>query len=356
MNLKIVNYLIDIVFPNKIAILWIILLSITTCVLRILIPIITVMYQSMLFISINSSVQFCIIFGIAYLIINKFKFSMPSNLKIILFSGICGAVSSFLLVYTSNPSRTPAIFQSIIPGLSVIFSAIMTKIILKKEVQYRKILIFLSLFFQIGGIVILVIFISSEWDLMSIMWTSIYLISIIIRCLQNILQEKYMIMSDDKGINTKSTLMFYERVFQFVVIIMFSWLDFFIGYNDDMVGNFYQSMVMFGTEYQASLLFESFIFSYILLYIFSVYLNQISTNYNMITSTLTNPSVAIFFTIFPNLNPGIKFPLYATIISVSCSIIGVILWIQGEKIINDKKNEQTGLINQDNEQGKLINN
>src|SRR4029078_7535187 len=78
------------------------------------------------------------------------------------------------------------------------------------------------------------------------------------------------------------------------------------------------------------ILTQLFIFDCLFLFIISVYLNEISTNYNMILTNLTNQSVALFFTIFSNLNHGVHYPLSITILSMLCNIISVILWVKGE--------------------------
>ncbi|AYV78840.1 MAG: hypothetical protein Edafosvirus37_14, partial [Edafosvirus sp.] len=51
----------------------------------------------------------------------------------------------------------------------------------------------------------------------------------------------------------------------------------------------------------------------------------------MIASAIINPLTIVFFTIFDNLNSGIKYPLYVIIPGLFCSIIATILWIKGEK-------------------------
>ena len=72
------------------------------------------------------------------------------------------------------------------------------------------------------------------------------------------------------------------------------------------------------------------------MFMLGIYVNSISTNYTMITKVVISPSVAIFFTIFSDLNPGLKYPLWIVIVTVIASIISVILWLKGESKIEYK--------------------
>ncbi len=48
-------------------------------------------------------------------------------------------------------------------------------------------------------------------------------------------------------------------------------------------------------------------------------------------SIVINPSVALFFTLVPSLNPGIHYPLYCVILSQFFAITSMMLWIKGEQ-------------------------
>lgn len=388
-------------------------LTISSSAPKILAPLMAIKYQSILFINIMISLHFCVVFGAVYftmLAINwinsaekiqwnewkkwkelkEWRHLLPDQLKIIIIAGSTGSISSLLLMYASNPDRTPAVFQSIIPGVAVIPTAVLSFFLLKKQVKYNTYLIVSSILCQIGSVVILAIFVPSSWSITSIIWTIVYLFATILRCVQNIMQEKYLIESisqqviltsattsdfqdlitetddennvdlkrsssrltqpDSKKLNmTKITMIFYCRIVQFIVTLAFSWIDLFAGYSDNIGQNFIDSSKMFAHQYIAFLLFEGFIVSYLATYVFSVYTNEISTNYTIITSALTNPVLTIFFIIFPKLNTGITFPIYASIISVTLGVIGVILWIKGENNvpidntylpINDKSSDE----------------
>lgn len=356
--------------------------GITSCFLRILTPLIAMKFSSMLFVSINLAIHFLIVFGCSFFVYTfmnshvneysptakkkytKIKYiffrigsawrvaaTIPKNWKYIVYAGTFGALSSLMLVYTSNPKRTPVIFQTIIPGLAIIPSAILTKIFLKKNVQYVKKYIIPSFLLQIISIVLSMIPAQSEWHTIAIISTLTYFIGTVLRCFQNICQEKYIICNMENTTRSKFEILFFGRLTQFVVTLLFSWVDYFVGYDDHIINNIGTSSIQYVTSYSHFLLFEGFIVGYVLLYVFSVYLNAISTNFNMITSTLTNPSVAIFFIIFPNLNNGISLPLYYSIPSILCSVLSVLLWIYGEHHLskqNTKPEEEQKLIGEVN--------
>jgi hypothetical protein len=81
---------------------------------------------------------------------------------------------------------------------------------------------------------------------------------------------------------------------------------------------------------------QVFIFLWFLLFVLALFLNEISTNYTMILTNVTNQSVALFFIIFPQFNNGIKYPLFITLSSLAASLISVLFWINAEKIVEEK--------------------
>lgn len=62
-------------------------------------------------------------------------------------------------------------------------------------------------------------------------------------------------------------------------------------------------------------------------------------------TNLTNQSVALFFSIFPYLNNGIKAPLYILMPSLALNIISVTLWIYGEDTNHSDNNLKINEIN-----------
>jgi hypothetical protein len=109
------------------------------------------------------------------------------------------------------------------------------------------------------------------------------------------------------------------------------WIEYVIGYSNHPWKDFSHSVDMFLNAKMQFWFLQSFIFSFIILYAVSIYLNSISTNYNMITAVATNPATAIFFTVFPQFNDGIVIPIEYVIPGLICSVLSVIFWILGER-------------------------
>jgi len=122
-----------------------------------------------------------------------------------------------------------------------------------------------------------------------------------------------------------------------MTLILLFWLEYIFGYSDSPLTTFLNSFKTFFTNFEQTFLLELFIYDCLLLYVLSIHLNAISTNYNMILTNLTNQSVAIFFVIFPSLNNGIKHPVWIIMISLFFNIVSVCLWIRGEENVIIKK-------------------
>jgi hypothetical protein len=80
---------------------------------------------------------------------------------------------------------------------------------------------------------------------------------------------------------------------------------------------------------------QVFMLLWYLLFVLALFLNEISTNYTMILTNITNQSIALFFIIFPHLNEGIRYPLFITLSSMATSFVSVLFWINAEKIVDD---------------------
>lgn len=107
--------------------------TVTGSILNIIIPILTTQYESLYYILFVTSIEFLIIFGFLLLIFKKGKSLNPPKKIIIFFSGLFNALMGIFGVYTSNPDRTPIVMQTIITGLAIIPSVILTKFLLKKK-------------------------------------------------------------------------------------------------------------------------------------------------------------------------------------------------------------------------------
>lgn len=288
-------------------------------------------FESLFFILLMTSLQFVIFFGIAYLIIMKGKPELPDYKLIVILSGVFSALMSILKMYASNPARTPAVMQSILSGLSILPNVLMTKIILKKKVRYDKRFIIPSVILMLASIGISCIPIVSNWDIMAILWISLYILGIVSTSIYSVMQEKYFMETSDVTIKNKITIMFYTRLVHLIVVILCFWLEWVIGYSGSPLTEFADSVVSFFTNGKYVGYLEGFILAYVCFYVFSVLLNSISSNYNMMATIAIGPVIAIFFTAFPDLNPGIKYPWYVVVPALICSVVSIILWVIGEK-------------------------
>ncbi len=299
--------------------------------MAITVPILTMHYESLFYILFNNAIQLVIVFGIAYYFLNGKKFELPEYKKYVFQSGLYNAFMGITMVYAANPERTPPVLQALLNGLAIIPSVILTKYFLKKDVMYNYWFIIPSTLLLLASLTIPIAYMSHDFTWKSILWILLYTVGIIFRGSFNVMQEKYLTETQDGSLRNKMTLLFYTRLIQLFIIIPSFSLEYIIGYDQEPLQEFMSSIGQFFTDGIAFLLLELFVISYIMIYGFSIYLNNISTNYNMITTAAINPSVAIFFVIFSKLNTGIHFPLAIIISSLICSVLSVIFWIIGEK-------------------------
>lgn len=291
----------------------------------------SIYFESLFFILLMTSVQFVIFFGVAYLIVMKGKIQMPEYKLIVILSGVFSALMSILKMYASNPARTPAVMQSILSGLSILPNVLMTKLILKKTVRYDKRFIIPSVILMLASIGISCIPIVSSWDAMAALWITIYVLGIISTSVYCVMQEKYFIETADGSVKNKIVIMFYTRLVHLITVILFCWLEWVIGYSGSPLEEFGNSFIAFFTNGKDAGYLQGFIMAYLVFYTFSAWLNSISSNYNMMATIAVGPSIAIFFTAFPNFNPGIKYPWYVVIPALVCSVASIVLWVVGEK-------------------------
>lgn len=303
---------------------------ITSSCQHIVFPLIVSMFPSIYFILLITTLEGFFNFGISMLILNKGKFFNPKNKLTIFCIALFNTLMSFAFVYTISPIRTPVVLQSILLGTSIIFSVLLTKFLLKKEVKYIPKYIILSLILLFASVIVAVIPLFYHSTVMPSLWSIGYFCGVIFLSVTNILQEKYVMDTKDYSILNKVSLAFYINVFQIINIILLSWNEFFFGYSKDPIGAFKQSAYNFFTEPGKFFIIQLVIYDCLLLFFISIFLNVISTNYNMILTNLSNQSVAIFFGIFPQLNHGIKHSIELTVISLTMNVLSVFLWVKGE--------------------------
>lgn len=332
----------------------------TSAILSIIMPVLVPYYESIYFILVMTSLQFCIIFGILLLIVSKCKLSKPKNIKILAWSGFTNAMMAIFMIYSVDPSRTPIVIQCILSGAVILPSVIFTKHILNKKVIYDMYYIGPSIVCLIISIILSFVPLSSEWSPMAVVWIFIFAIGIVFRSLFSILQEKYIVDTKDYTFINKISLVFYSRVFQFLTMLLFYWLEYVMGYKKNSPQDeFVESITTFGTNISAFMLLEGFVLAYFASFIINVYLNVISTNYNMISSSAGNALTAVFFTIFSSLNNGFSFPLQYMIPCVLFSVMSIIFWIKGEtkiSYVNLNSDQQNRLLSPTEGENLLIEN
>lgn len=326
--------MIDIITGIKLPI-FMILVIVTGSIEHICIPLLVTYYQSLLFITLMIALQGCLNFFILFLIVTKGKIFIPKEKKSVIIAGILNAFMSMSFIYSANPERTPIIIQSIFLGLAVFPTVIFRKLLLNKQIKYERVFLipsiiclFLSVFFS----VLPVFNASSGFS----RWIGLYVMAIILLASDNVMQERYIYITNDNTFTNKIALAFYTSLVQIFVLIAMSWIEIPFGYNSDPFKIFYQSVITYFTSAKTTFLLQLFIYDCLFLYVASIYLNQISSNYNMILTNLTNQSVAIFFLIFPELNKGIEHTWGVTILSILFSLTGIILWIKSEKEVHEE--------------------
>lgn len=307
---------------------------ISSAAMGVITPLLTVHYSHMYFAILLMSGQLVIIFFIAMLIL---KFPRPRELRLLGIVGFLNAIMSVSMLYASRPDRTPVVLQAILPGTSIITSVTLTRYVLAKPVKYNFYYIVPSSILLIIAILMPFIYMfvieheahsnDVKFHVSQILWILLYVFGVSVRTASNIMQEKYMRETKDPSTANKVSLSFYTRIVSVIVISAFFWIDGLHALKQD--GD------TFIHDREALLLLESWVALYAVLYVASVYLNGISTNYNTVIGTAANPMVAIFFTIFSKLNPGIQYPLWITVPSLVASVTSALLWMQGDKVIEE---------------------
>ena len=324
-------------------------ITLTSSTMGILGPILVTYFKSDYFVVFATSFEFFIFFGLLYLFSVKNKVSPPEKCLIIQL-GLFNAIMAMSLLYASEPTRTPPVMQSTLTGLAVLPSAVMRRLTFNKDTLYHKMWTTLSCLLLLASLILSGIPLVEDWssnenDLWSIMWCFIYLFGVCARSYYNVIQEKYVRKTEygpgidlttKQKFDNKIILSFFSRIVMICIIMPMFGVDW-IGKNitqplTDFNESFYEGF----TTTHGGLLLQGFILCYFTLFFSAIYLNAISTNYHMILTAIANPTVALFFTIFPDLNPGIKYPWWIVISSLVCGIVSVAFWIKGESKIKKK--------------------
>ncbi|VBB17592.1 hypothetical protein YASMINEVIRUS_55 [Yasminevirus sp. GU-2018] len=116
--------------------------------------------------------------------------STKRKMVIVGVAGVCNALMSLLMVYATNPLHTPVLLQSAFSPMTMFFSVMMSKLLLKKSVQYNLRLIIPSMLCLVTSLVLPCVYISDEMSNMTIGWTVMYSLSLFFLATYNVLQEK----------------------------------------------------------------------------------------------------------------------------------------------------------------------
>lgn len=312
-------------------ILLILLVIVTGSIQHISVPILVTIYPSLYFIlvftSLHGLINFFIVLNI-YSCVKKIPLTKPKEIKLIGLAGIINALMSISFVYSSNPQRTPILVQSIFLGLAILPTVLLRRLILNRKTVYDWKWTGSSLVFLFSSIIVSISPLFSEGLAGFSPWILLYIFAIFLLGLDNVLQENYAVKTNDFSIFNKLRFATGTSFFQLITLILLCWLDPILGYNSETIDDIVQSLKMFA---QNPIYLELFIINCLILYVMLIQVNEISSNYNMILTTIMNQSVAIFFTLFPSFNNGLAFPIKITLTSLVLSGISVFLWIKGER-------------------------
>ncbi len=273
---------------------------------------------------------------------NKIKKFYPSNVRLVVYNGIFYGLSNIAIVYASDPKLTPIIVQAIFSGLGILPSCVLTKFYLKKNIRYNYKYIILSLMCVIASLLISIIPEYHNFQFDTFYWSMIFIFGIFCRTLSAIYQEKYFMITKDYTSHNKIINLFYARISQFITICLFFILGYILDYpNDHAPDDLYGSLLLYVSFGKTGILLQVFIIAYFLFCGFSIYLNSISVNYNMVACVSISPTAVIFFTIFPEILVNtIVYPVYITIPALGLSICSIYFWYLGESFFkNPQQNE-----------------
>jgi hypothetical protein len=322
---------------------------ITGSIEHISLPLIVGYYPSLYFIIIVSSLHGCLNYGILLSVVSKCQITVMIDIlkpqwKTVLIAGSCNAIMSLCFIYSTSPTRTPVVIQSIFLGLAILPTVGFRKFLLNKQTHYNIKYIIPSIILLVISVVLSIIpLFVLEYDITQSYWILGYIMAIVLLSFDNTMQEKYVTDTKDERFINKLTFAFSTSICQVVVLLCCFWTELIFGYSDNPVAAFKTSFTEFVTQWSSFLFLEFFIIDCLVLYLISIYLNSMSTNYNMILTNLTNQSVAIFFIIFPYLNTGIHYPVYIVVPTLLLNCVSVFLWIKGEHNYNPENTITTSV-------------
>jgi len=321
--------------------------------------------QSIYFLLIDLILENLLLYIILFLIVKVYRLKiLEEDIKteqtsltrqLIIYSGIACIIGHIFLTYSSSPSRTPIIIQTVFTGSSIIPGVILSNIFLNKRNEYNKYYIITSLLFLLVTIGLSIYPLIKDFYWTNIGWVCLHLFGILSTCFYSVFNEKYFSLInksyklptnlakiiEEKSktmINTlyiKLEFMMYQTGVQMFILLLCFWLDIFLAYSSSPWTDFKDSLNLFFTGGSLTLSLQFIVLMFNIAMLLMTYLNAISAKYCMISKLLNSPVILIFFLIFPHLNNGVDYPTYIVVICLFTSIISVSLWIKGDKIIEN---------------------
>jgi len=270
--------------------------------------------------------------------------------------GFFNGINGLMLVYASPPSRTPPLLQALLLNTGIIWAMITTRVLISKEearLPYCRWQPIVALMALLGGIMLsLSPLINSAVDgdtpIFSdnggIVWSFVFMFSVAPGAIYNVCQEKFLKIRqrrekenpDRKRFFDMVVMLFWSCLFQLATIGAFFWADIVphFGFSSnlhefsDNVNNSFECYFGVvdgcGDSWWHGVLFIS---GYFLAYFCSAGLNESSANYNLIANTLGSPVSALFWIIFPNLNPeNTQTPLWSVLPALFLLVLGSVIW------------------------------
>jgi hypothetical protein len=258
--------------------------------------------------------------------------------------GLINTLTVICIVYSSPIERTPPILVLVISSMCILFGIVLTKIIIKKSINYRHWCPITSLILLLISLILLIVgqitynLDQNKFNYYVFIWIVICLLGFFFSSLYNVAEEKYITDSNpslesdqQKRVNLFVTL-FWTSVFQMVGIICFFWVDLlpFFGFStiNDFLPNLRNSILCFfvsaGCDYRNLLFGLSYIASYIITYVSTILLNRKSANFGLYAYAIGTPISSLIFLVC-------KFgtastPLWAVIPSIVILLSGILIW------------------------------
>jgi hypothetical protein len=274
------------------------------------------------------------------MLVTNRRIVIPSEKMSIFMCGMFGSIMMICYSYSADPERIHPIMQTTLLGLRIIPSVLATRYILHKKNQYDISLIISSLGLLFLSVSLTFIPLETTITLKSLLWISMFLVSIICTALYYIYQQKYIINTFDSSIANEAVLIFWTSFIQMVLIGSCYWVEYLIGHTNNPNMAFKASINQFTSNIIDISMLELYIIAYLAAYVVTKYLNSLLTDnthltmddYTMIINAGSGLLVIVFFSVF-NTSVQIfqQYPWYTSLSCVVLNILSVFLWIISKK-------------------------